>query len=93
MIRSAVARGWLESPGPELRLRRSRLVKVLFVLIEDPGVSARHVIQIARIFLTMDGKNLIRGAVSGSIALPLIDRANRSPVTRNDFSPSNERSR
>ena len=93
MIRSAVARGWLEGPGPELRLRRSRLVKALFVLIEDPGVSALHVIQFARNFLAMDGKNLIRGAVSVSIALPLIDRANPSLVTRNDFSPSNERSR
>jgi len=93
MIRSAVARGWLEGPGSELAVRRVHLVKVLFILIEDPGVSARHAIQFARIFLTMDGKNLIRGAVSGSIGLPLIDTANRSPVTQNDFSPSKERSR
>jgi hypothetical protein len=58
MIRSAIARGWLDGSGPELAARRDRLVEALSDLVKDPSITAREFIQIARIFGAMDRRNL-----------------------------------
>lgn len=53
LVDRAIRRGWLAGPG--MADRRAALLRALAKLLEDPGVTPRETIRVARIFLAMQG--------------------------------------
>jgi hypothetical protein len=57
-VHTAVRRGWLDGPGPELAARRQALYDALAALVDDDATPIIEICRIAKILWAMNGTRI-----------------------------------